>query len=77
MFQENGEFVRSIARLGSAEGQLENPYYVAVSEDNFVVVSDTNNHRIQVFSTTGRLVRCFGSEGAGGRNAAQPKRYSS
>ena len=36
--------------MGSKPGQLEHPHYIAVSNTNRVIVSDSNNHRLQVRS---------------------------
>ena len=38
--------------MGSKPGELEHPHYVAVSNTNRVIVSDSNNHRIQVRTRT-------------------------
>nr|CAI5832425.1 unnamed protein product [Callosobruchus analis] len=51
-------------RMGSGEGQLEHPHYIAVSSTNRVVVSDSNNHRIQIFDVNGKVITTFGTEGA-------------
>lgn len=49
---------------GSKSGQLEHPHYIAVSNTNRVIVSDSNNHRVQVFDVNGRVIFAFGSEGS-------------
>jgi hypothetical protein len=38
-----------IAFLGSRPGQFDKPYYVHVTSENKVLVSDCSNHRIQIF----------------------------
>lgn len=48
VFQSDGTFVGKFGTCGSGEGQLEHPHYIAVSNTNRVIVSDSNNHRIQV-----------------------------
>lgn len=50
--------------FGSKLGQLEHPHYIAVSSTNRVLVSDSNNHRIQVFDVNGRELSSFGEEGS-------------
>lgn len=49
---------------GSGRGQLEHPHYIAVSSTNRVIVSDSNNHRVQIFDVNGRVLKAFGSEGS-------------
>ena len=48
---------------GSAFGMLSKPWGVAVNERNEIVVTETFNHRIQVFSSDGTYLRSFGKEG--------------
>lgn len=50
VFQSDGSFVGKFGSCGRGEGQLEHPHYIAVSNTNRVIVSDSNNHRIQVSS---------------------------
>ena len=42
---------------------MEHPHYIAVSNANRVIVSDSNNHRIQIFDNSGKVINAFGSEG--------------
>ena len=49
--------------MGSKPGNLEHPHYIAVSSSNRVIVSDSNNHRIQIFDVNGKVLTTFGSEG--------------
>ena len=60
VFNQEGTYVRQFGR-----NQLSSPNYVTVSEDNRVLVSDTNNNRIKIFNAQGRPVSAFGSTGAG------------
>ena len=48
VFQSDGTFVAKFGSMGSKPGQLEHPHYIAVSNTNRVIVSDSNNHRLQV-----------------------------
>ena len=48
VFQSDGTFVAKFGSMGSKPGQLEHPHYIAVSSTNRVIVSDSNNHRLQV-----------------------------
>lgn len=60
VFTAKGVYLRHFGSLGGAPGQLQNPHYIAV-QANKVLVSDTNNHRCQLFETTsGRLLGQIG-----------------
>ena len=60
-------FVRVIGSKGAGNGQLHAPYGgVAFDSEGNLVVTDGNNHRIQVFRySDGAHLRSFGSQGAG------------
>lgn len=64
VFQSDGMFVGKFGSCGSKPGQLEHPHYIAVSSTNRVIVSDSNNHRIQIFDVNGRVLTTFGTEGS-------------
>lgn len=64
VFQSDGSFVGKMGSVGSRPGYLEHPSYIAVSSTNRVIVSDTNNHRVQVFDVNGRCQFTFGAEGS-------------
>ena len=49
--------------FGILEGQFTEPSGVAVTEDNEIIVADTNNHRIQVFDNEGNFKFQFGEVG--------------
>jgi sugar lactone lactonase YvrE len=58
----------------SAEpGRLNLPYDVAPDALGNLYVADTQNHRIQEFSPTGKLLRSFGSLGSGDGQFWQPR----
>ena len=50
---------------GFSQGQLERPLGVAIDREGNILVADHENHRIQLFSPTGQLLRVVGSEGSG------------
>uniref|UniRef100_A0A1I8M9Z4 Uncharacterized protein n=1 Tax=Musca domestica TaxID=7370 RepID=A0A1I8M9Z4_MUSDO len=64
VFQSDGSFVGKFGTCGRGEGQLEHPHYIAVSNTNRVIVSDSNNHRIQIFDVNGKVLSTFGGEGS-------------
>jgi DNA-binding beta-propeller fold protein YncE len=56
-----------------APGRLNLPYDVAPDALGNVYVADTHNHRIQVFSPTGKLLRRWGRRGSGDGEFFQPR----
>lgn len=50
---------------GAAAGQFNTPRAVAVGPDGQLVVADSGNHRLQLFSPDGELQQTIGSPGAG------------
>ena len=55
--------VLSFGQKGSSVGMQCSPYGVAVNERDEIVVTDTDNHRVQVFSSDGTYLRSFGRKG--------------
>ena len=51
--------VLTFGQQGSSAGMLSKTWGVAVNERNEIAASETGNHRIQVFSSNGDLVRSF------------------
>lgn len=50
-------------RSGSEPGELDEPQGLCIDGGGNICVADSNNHRIQVFSPSGALLRAFGEEG--------------
>ena len=50
---------------GSGEGEFNTPGGIAIASDGSVYVADTNNHRIQKFTSEGVFVSKWGTEGSG------------
>ena len=69
VFDENGNFVRKFGTYGSGDGQMNSPRGIYVDSNGLtgqeIYVSDTQNHRIQVFDLTGNFIRKFGTYGNG------------
>ena len=53
-----------ISEFGS-EGQFNGPYGVAITADDYILVADRYNHRIQMFTMEGEFVRLVGERGHG------------
>jgi len=50
---------------GRGDGQFDNPFHVTHDEVNqHIIVTDSDNHRIQVFDTTGQFLFKFGDQGS-------------
>jgi DNA-binding beta-propeller fold protein YncE len=69
--RQSGETV-TVGGLGSGPGQLNAPAALAVGPDGLVYVADRGNHRVQVFTLDGALVRSFGSYGTEGGQLSYP-----
>eukprot|EP00106_Octopus_bimaculoides_P006249 XP_014773691.1 PREDICTED: RING finger protein nhl-1-like [Octopus bimaculoides] len=77
VFQANGNFVRNFGGPGRGHpSKFDSPYYLAVSPDSLLYVSDCNNHRIQVFSFYGDFLFSFGHEGCNNGQFKYPKGIS-
>lgn len=61
----NGRVLSSFGSEGSDEGQFKFPRGVAVDEQGYIVVADSGNNRIQIFSPEGNFLKSFGGWGSG------------
>ena len=48
---------------GVKNGELKSPKGVAYSSKGYIIVADSENHRVQMFNEDGRFLRAFGSHG--------------
>ena len=64
-FTAAGEFLQRWGTDGFGPGQFDSPAGVAVDRAGNVYVADSNNNRVQKFSSTGRFIRQWGSMGDG------------
>lgn len=63
MFYPDGQFKFAFGSKGSLDGELDLPAGVTTDRQNRIIVADKDNHRIQVFSSTGRFILKFGGYG--------------
>jgi hypothetical protein len=66
------KLVNEFGSSGSGPGQLTNATDLEVAPNGNLVVSDTGNRRIQVFTPGGKFVRAFGSQGSGPGQFSNP-----
>ncbi|MDQ7029857.1 MAG: NHL repeat-containing protein [Ardenticatenia bacterium] len=57
----NGEVITTFGEPGSAPGQFNEPWGVAVDGDGNIYVADTWNHRIQKFAPDGTFLKAWGT----------------
>jgi DNA-binding beta-propeller fold protein YncE len=69
---DTGRLSGTIGRRGHLPGELNGPVQLAISNDE-IYVSDSRNHRVQVFSKGGDVVRTFGQRGAGANDLDSPQ----
>ena len=55
--------VLSFGKEGSSFGMFNYPWGVAVNARDEIAVTDTNNHRVQIFNSDGNYLRSFGRQG--------------
>ena len=44
-------------------GQLNGPYSLTTDLNGFIIVADSNNHRVSIFDKDHNCIHCFGSNG--------------
>ncbi|XP_038044211.1 RING finger protein nhl-1-like [Patiria miniata] len=73
MYRTDGTLVGQIGERGREPGQFLYPHSLAISPDNRLWVTDTNNNRIQVFTLAGKFVKTVGARGSGLGQLNHPK----
>lgn len=73
----SGRTCQTIGSYGTAPGQFNNPYDVALTPQNHIFVTDVMNHRVQRFAPEARnryrYVSMFGTQGSGRQNFNSPE----
>jgi len=72
MLESPPQYLGSWGTSGSGDSQFEGPQGVAVNPDGIVYVADTNNHRMQKFTSTGGFLGKWGSPGGGNGDFSSP-----
>ena len=63
IFTIKGEFLQMFGDKGSKPGQFNYPWDVATNSRDQILVSDTRNHRIQLFMAHGEFFLKYGFKG--------------
>ncbi len=70
-FTIDGTFVTKFGgTVGTGDGEMDNPYGIAVDKFGFVYVADYGNHRIQKFDWNGNFICKFGANGGDGTSGS-------
>lgn len=59
-----GQVLFTIGGEGEAEGQLCRPWGVCCNKDDYIIVADRSNNRVQVFTSDGTFHHAFGTAGS-------------
>ena len=57
VYNNRWDHIRTIGRLGSDDGELNYPVSSIVSDEDTIIISDRNNHRVSEFSFNGTFLR--------------------
>jgi len=60
-----GNIKKLIGKKGRKQGELYFPSSILIDDDNQIWVADSNNNRIQVFDSNGKLVKIYSQEDGG------------
>lgn len=73
VFDDDGQLTDTVGVGGAAPGQLNAPTYLALDDQQRLLVSDTLNARVQVLSTEGEVEQIVGERGLYVGNLTRPK----
>ena len=73
IFGLNGTKIKSFGTHGSGHGQFLDPRGVAVNDEGNILVADSGNHRIQMFTNDGQFLTSVGTKGTGPLQFGDPK----
>ena len=73
VWDKNGNLLKTIARKGRAPGELQMPFFLAVSPAGEIFVTDTFGSIVNVYSREGRFLRSLGAPGDRPGFFARPK----
>ncbi|MCF6270175.1 MAG: 6-bladed beta-propeller [Melioribacteraceae bacterium] len=73
VFNEDGEFQRSIGKRGHRDGEFNFPTFLTVDKKGTLFVVDGLNFRVQVFDKDGSFIKSFGEAGDASGYFNRPK----
>ncbi len=63
-FDQNGNYVKTWGKKGSAPGQFNLPHSIVLDSEGLLYVADRENKRIQIFDTDGNFIKEWSHVGA-------------
>lgn len=72
VFDDNGNFLETIGRRGTGDGEFNFPTHMTFAADK-LYVTDTLNSRIQIFDANGKMIQKFGQLGMNVGDLVRPK----
>ena len=57
---------------GSSRGKLDSPCSVTTDLNGFIIVADSDNHRVSIFDKDHNCIHCFGSNGTANGQFSNP-----
>lgn len=64
VYSKTGKLLRQWGKLGTGNGEFNQPGGIVIRSDGTIVVNDQCNHRVQVFTKDGQFLRKWGEHGA-------------
>lgn len=62
-YAPDGKFIKQWGTFGTGPGQFQRPMGIALTPDGRVLVADSCNHRLQLFTAEGELLKVIGALG--------------
>jgi len=62
---DSGDFISKFGTFGSVNDPFKEVHGITTDSNDRIIVTDSVNHRIQIFDDQGNLIKKFGSEGDG------------
>ena len=72
-FTQEGQYLTSIGSGGSKADQFARPLGICIDSDDIMYVTDTNKHRVMMFTTKGEFLGSFGQQDFQPRGVAVDK----
>jgi len=73
VFNEKGEFIKSIGKRGKEPGEFNYPTFIWIDASGKVYIVDSMNFRVQILDSLGEVINTFGELGDATGYFARPK----